>query len=203
MFKPFKKEQINKKLKKINWEIPQGIPYTGMLNNHPVRCTKCGWVQYKRLDNLIYRQEECPNCGQGVFDETLLGAVEKLKEELNGLKAEIVEVLEKLLTTTPATKQNTSDLKALYRRYIAKKGMKMKGRKLMSDEWHKLSHDLSEQLMLEIATDQTEFKKWESIYTDLLSDHPTKQGQDILIAVIPTSRHKDLRDIIAKRMVKL
>ena len=200
----FRKEQVNKKLKPLGWEIPKGIPYEGMLDNHPVRCTKCGWVQYKRLDNLIYRQEECPQCGQGVFDDTMLDAVQRLQEAVNGLKAEFLVAISNLSNVEPVeVKQATSDLKGLFRRYIAKKGMKLKGRKLMSDEWHKLSHELAEHVMWEIADDQAEFDKWESFYTDLLADHPTKQGQDILLAVIPTSKHDALRDEIAKRMVKL
>lgn len=197
--KPFKKEQVNQKLKPLGWEIPEGIKYKGMLGNHAVKCIKCGYIQEKRLDNLIYRQEQCPMCGDGIFEETLQGHLIELKEAINELKMELLNSLVK----SNKDETNTNDLKALFRRYIAKKGFKMQGRKLMSDEWHKLSHQLAEQLMLEVSTSAKEFEKWEEQYTSILSEKVTQQGQDVLLSVIPDSKHGQLRDALAKRMVKL
>lgn len=201
MFKKFRKDQVNEKLKPLGWEIPKGIKYKGMLENHAVRCLKCGWVQEKRLDNLIYRKEQCPNCGDGVFEETLQGSIDDLHEALKTLGAEILDLLKTFDHKEKGVPNN--DLKALFRRYIAKKGFKLKGRKLMSDEWFDLSHELSEELMLELARSQKQFKEWEDFYTELLAEFPTKQGQDILLVVIPVNKHKELGDAIAKRLVKL
>mgnify|MGYP001341650913 CR=1 FL=1 len=198
--KPFKKEQVNNKLKPLGWEIPEGIPYKGMLENHAVKCVKCGWIQEKRLDNLIYRKEQCPACGNGVFDETILAEIQQLKDAFNKFKFEVLDAL-KLIREDKST--NTDDLKMLFKRYIAKKGLVMYGRRMTSDEWHVLSHELSEELMLSLAESEEQFKKWESFYIDLLSDHPLKQGQDILFAVIPQRLHGQLRDEISKRLVKL
>jgi hypothetical protein len=160
---------------------------------------KCGWIAEKRLDNLIYRKEQCPVCGAGVFEETLAGQLSDLMNMLTGFRAEIFA----RLTSGGNVKADTTSLKSLYRRYIAKKGVKVHGRKMMSDEWFALSHILSEELMREVASNRSEFEKWEEFYSDLLSDHPTKQGQDILPAVIPATKHRELTDAIAKRLVKL
>lgn len=210
--KPFRKEQVNKKLKPLGWEIPEGINYKGMLENHAVRCVKCGWVQEKRLDNLIYREEQCPCCGNGVFEGTIQSELQKLTEAVNTLKVEVLdsfkmfELMDIISSVGMKKSQDdiqTKDLKALFRKYIAKKGFIMYGRKMMSDEWHKLSHELSEELMIELADSEEQFDSWEAFYIDILSEHPTKQGQDILFVVIPRQLHNQLRDEISKRLVKL
>lgn len=201
MFKKFRKDQVNEKLRPLGWEIPKGIQYKGMLHNHAVRCLKCGWIQEKRLDNLIYRKEQCPMCGNGVFEETLQGSMDELHDTLKTLGAEILDLLKAFDHKEKGIPQN--DLKALFRRYIAKKGVQLYGRKMMSDEWYDLSHNLSEELMLELATSQEEFDEWEDFYTDLLNEFPTKQGQDILFAVIPPKRYSELGDAITKRLVKM
>lgn len=122
-----------------------------------------------------------------------------------GVKPNRAEMLDafKQLGKGSGVQPKDTNLKALFRRYIAKKGVKIHGRKMMSDEWYRLSHELSEELMMEIADNEAQFKTWEAFYVELMNDHNTKQGQDILPVVIPKDKHQELVDAISKRMVKM
>jgi len=220
----FTKKEINSKLKTVGWRLAPKVQYRGMLEVHKVTCTNCETTAFKRLDNLLYREEHCDSCFKPVKKGFRPNTPPK-KKAVNSVEIsstdsrldtvivkldKITDLLTKLIKNNvkpePVQKQplkGTSGIKSIFVSYIVKAGFKKYGRKMQSDEWFKLSHELSEQLIKSVAWDAEEEKKLTQQYVDILTAHPTKQGQDILPAVIPVSQHKELSDKIKVRLVKL
>lgn len=138
--------------------------------------------------------------------ELILEKIEKLQQAMGQLPTvnNFVEAIEKFLTVTKGKRKETkrTELKRVFQKYISKIGFSQKNRKLLSDEWFELSHQLAEELMTEIAKDRAEFEKWERLYIEILQEHPKKQGQDILPIVIPRDRHLKMVEKITIKFVK-
>jgi uncharacterized protein YdiU (UPF0061 family) len=201
------RKDIENKLNNLGWTLPQGVAYKGMLYVHAVKCSKCGWVQDKRLDNLIYRKEKCTHCmANKEAKNDILGEVfEDLKNVTTDL---ITTVIERITTainnrSSDITQAESSvEFRRLLQKLISKIGFNVYQRKLTSKEWFDLSHNLAEEVMREVAWDKNEFDKWEEQYLDILGEQPNKQGQDILPLVIPLGLHKQVIDKIRIRVIQ-
>lgn len=197
------KKQIEARLNPLGWTLKS--KYKGMVAIHTVQCTSCGCKSEKRLHNLIYKEQKCSMCSNTDI-ELILEKIEKLQQAMGQLPTvnNFVEAIEKFLTVTKGKRKETkrTELKRVFQKYISKIGFSQKNRKLLSDEWFELSHQLAEELMTEIAKDRAEFEKWERLYIEILQEHPKKQGQDILPIVIPRDRHLKMVEKITIKFVK-
>lgn len=149
------RETVQERIGEYGWEIPAGIKYRGVNEVHTVRCTSCGHITEKVLNNIVYRGEVCtvPHepCLSPADTITAGVAPDFLKEAIKTEIKPLMDMLEKQQETILNTAIQRDDLITKFNKLLAgtisRKGYLTYNRQMTTEEWFEISDTIARDLV--------------------------------------------------------